>query len=234
MRTEKELLELFLNAKLDSYKLNTEFNETNTMELITIEDLIRFSYKHNIDTIFYYYTFIDEDVLSINDDVASNLRLDEDTLSILQDKFDEYNESILKLDFSKPIYLKVYCIYQGIIFFIQEDDYWFVDQGVGLPEKVCIELANEYFEDILTEKENKKQMLTDARNKLREHILNDEEFQKCTNIELRRMYANKIFKNNNKNQSLFYNEKDGLYDVPINTFIECVWKEYKDSLKNQC
>ncbi len=100
-----------------------------------------------------------------------------------------------------------------------------------MPEKVCVELANEYFEDILTEKKNKKQMITDARNKLREQILNDEEFQKCTNIELRRMYANKILKNSNNNRSLFYSEKGGLYDVPINTFIEDVWREYKDSLK---
>lgn len=231
MRTEKEILDMFKNAKLDSFKLNTEFNETNTMELMTIEDLIEFSCKHKIDTMFYNYTFIDEDVLSITDELISKLRLDEDALSILQDKFDDYNQSLSKLDFSKPIYLKVYCIYQGIVFFIQEDDYWFIDQGFGLPERACIELANEHFEDILTEKENKIQIVTDARNKLREHILNDKEFHKCTNIELRRMYANKMFKNNELNRSLFYSEKGGLYDVPINTFIEHVWKEYKDSIR---
>lgn len=45
------------------------------------------------------------------------------------------------------------------------------------------------------------------------------------------MYANKMFKNNEFNRSLFYTDKGGLYDVPINTFIEHVWKEYKDSIK---
>lgn len=69
MRTEKEILDMFKNAKLDSFKLNTEFNETNTMELMTIEDLIEFSCKHKIDTMFYNYTFIDEDVLSITDEL---------------------------------------------------------------------------------------------------------------------------------------------------------------------
>lgn len=230
MRTEKELLELFTNAKLDGYKLNTEFNETNTMQLMTLEDLVEFSSKHKIDTMFYNYTFINEDLLSITEDITSNLKLDEDTLSILQDKFDEYNERLLKLDFNKPVYLKVYCIYQGIVFFVQEDDYWFIEQGFGMPETVCIELVNEYLEDILTKRENRKQMITDARNKLSEQILNDEEFRKCTNIQLRRMYAKKIFKDSNNNQSLFYSEKDGLYDVPINTFIEGIWREYKDSL----
>jgi len=94
MRTEKELLGMFENAKLDSFKLNTEFNETNTMELMTIEDLIEFSCKHGIDTMFYNYGFIDEDVLNITDEVISNLRLDESALSILQDKFDDYNQSL--------------------------------------------------------------------------------------------------------------------------------------------
>jgi uncharacterized protein YneR len=77
---------------------------------------------------------------------------------ILQGKFDEYNKSLLKLVFNKPLYLKVYCIYQGVIFFIQEEDYWFVEQGFGMPERVCIELSTQYFQEIVTEKENKKQI----------------------------------------------------------------------------
>jgi hypothetical protein len=62
-------------------------------------------------------------------------------------------------------------------------------------------------------------------------ILIDGGFQRCTNIESRRMYANKMFKNNKENQRLFYSDKEGLYDTPINTFIEDVWREYKYSLK---
>ena len=34
MRTEKELLDMFKNAKLDSFKLNTELNETNTIVFV--------------------------------------------------------------------------------------------------------------------------------------------------------------------------------------------------------
>lgn len=231
MRTEEELLELFKNVNLDSYKVNTEINESNSMQLMTIEDLVTFSCKHNIDTVFYNYTFIDEDVLSITEEVTSNLRLDEDTLSVLQDKFDEYNESLLKLDFNKPVNLKVYCVYQGVIFFVQEEDYWFETEEYGMPERTCVELSTKYLEEIITEKENKKQMINDARSKLREQILFDEEFHKCTNLQLRRMYANKMFQNNKDNQNLFYSEKEGLYDITILTFIEDVWREYKNSLK---
>jgi hypothetical protein len=231
MRTEKELLDMFKGSKLDSYKLNTEFDGTNTIELMTIEDLIEFSCKQNIRALFYNYAFIDEDALSITDDIISNLRLDEEDLSILQDKFDDYNQRISELDFSKPVYLKVYCVYQGIVFYIREDDYWFIDQGFSFPETVCMELVTEHFEDIVIEKKNKLQTITDARDKLREQILKDEEFHKCTNIELRRMYATKIFKNNEFNKSLFYREKGRLYDITANTFIEHVWKEYKESIK---
>ncbi|MTI47852.1 MAG: hypothetical protein FH761_08425 [Firmicutes bacterium] len=231
MKTEDELLELFKNANLDSYKVSADTNVTNAMKLMTIENLIEFSCKQNIDTIFYNYTFINEDVLSITEDVKSNLRLDEDILSILQDKFDEYNDSLLELDFDKPVYLNVYCIYQGVIFCVQEEDYWFEKQGFGMPEEVCLKLYTKYFEDIVTEKENKEQMISKARNELREKILSDEEFHKCTNIHSRRMYANKMFKNNENNQKLFYCENGGLYDISINTFIEYVWREYKNALK---
>lgn len=231
MWSEEKLLELLKKSKIDGYKLNTAFDGINTMQLVNTEDLLFFSCRHNIDTVFYNYTFINEDALNITEDVTSNLKFDEDTLSVLQAKLDDYNKSLLKLEFNKPVYLEVYCIYQGVVFFIREDDYWFVELGFGMPETVCVEFANDYFEDIIAEKKRKKQMITDSRNKLREQILNDEEFQKCTNIELRRMYADKIFNNSKYNQSLFRSEKSGLYDVPINTFIEEVWREYKDSLK---
>lgn len=230
MRTEEELLELLKNANFDSYLANVNINDNNTIQLTTIEELIKFSNQQNINTMFYNYTFITVDALSITEDVTSTLKLDEDTLMILQEKFEEYNNSLLNLDFDKPIYLNVYCIYQGIIFFIQEEDYWFEEQGIEMPEIACVELLTKYGQDIIKEKKNKEQMINDARNKLRQQILNDEEFQKCSNMQLRRMYANKMFKNN-ENQKLFYSKKDGLYDITINEFIEDVWREYKNSLK---
>lgn len=231
MRTEVELLELFKSANLDSYEVYTEIGEASAMQLMNLEDLMQFSCKHNIDTMFYHYSFIDEDLLSITEEVTSKLRLDEDTLLILHDKFDEYNKSVLELDFNKPVSLKIYCIYQGVIFFTQEDDYWFFEQGFGMPETACEELANKYYEDILAEKKNKKQMIADARIKLREQILKDVEFQRCTNEDLRRGYASKLFEDSKENKSLFYSEKGGLYDIPIYSFIEDVWREYKGSLK---
>ena len=231
MKSEEELLEMFKNVGLDSYKVNTETEITKSIQLMSIEDLIDFSCKHNIDTMFYSYTFIDEDVLTITNEITSKLRLGEE-LSVLQDKFDEYNEGLSEVDYSKPVYLNVYCIYQGVIFFSQEDDYWFIEQGFGMPETVCLELATENLEDIMTEKEKRKQKISEDRKNLRQQILNDEEFKICTNIQSRRLYADKMFRNNSANQQLFYSKREGLYDIPINSFVEDIWREYKGSLKH--
>ena len=231
MRTEKELLELLKDVDMVGYNVNAEIDKSNSMELASIEELIHFSCKHDIDSMFYCYNFIDEELLEINDEVISNLRLDENVLSVLQNEFDEYNESLSKLDFSNPVSLKLYCIHQGIILFVREDDYWFIEQGFDMPETICLKLANEYLEDIVAEGEKKKQKITEGRKKLREQILNDEEFQQCSNIQLRRIYANKIYNKTIENKRLFVGEKRGLYDITINDFIERIWREYKASLK---
>ncbi|SDH03752.1 hypothetical protein [Desulfosporosinus hippei] len=232
MKSEEELLELLKNEGFYSYRVHTTETEiTHTLQLTSMEDLLDFSCKHKIDTMFYSYNLIDKDVLSITDETTSQLKLGEDELLILQEKFDEYNDRLSEVDYSKPVALNVYCIYQGVIFFIQEEDYWFLEQGFGMPETVCIELATENFEDILKEKEKRKQNINEGRKDLRQQILNDEEFHRCTNQELRRQFANKMFRSNSVKQQLFYSEKEGLYDISINSFVEDIWREYKSSLK---
>ena len=235
MRTEQELLGLLKDIKLDGYKVDVQIDKTNSMELMSIEDLIHFSCKHDIDTMFYCYSFIDEDVLRIDDETISNLRFGEDVLSVLQNKFDEYNESISKLDFSNPVSLNLYCIYQGVVLFIQEDDYWFIEQGFSMPETACLELVDEYWEDIAIEREKKKQEIIKGRKKLREQILNDDEFKKCTNEKLRRAYTHKVFGCNGTYpyQHLFYTKKGEPIDILIFSFVEDIWREYKASLKNK-
>lgn len=235
MRTEKELLELLKDVDIVSYKVNAEIDKSNSMELASIEELIHFSCKHDIDSMFYHYGFIDEELLEINDEVISNLRLDEATLSVLQHEFDEYNKNISKLDFSNPVSLNLYCIHQGVILFIQENDYWFIEQGFDMPETACLKLANEYFEDIVGEKKKRKQEIIKGRKKLREQILNDDEFKVCSNRELRKAYIQKVFVCDGAYpyRHLFYTEKGVPFDILVSAFVDEIWKEYKASLKNK-
>ena len=64
------------------------------------------------------------------------------------------------------------------------------------------------------------------REQLREEILQDEEFGKCTNQQLRRVYASKLFRDK-EIQELFYSPLYGNYDIRISDFVEDIWREYK-------
>lgn len=79
---------------------------------MSIEDLIKFSNEHNIDTAFYYYDFIDEYYFMIDNETTSKFRLDETALSVLQNKIDRHNENLSKLDYDKPANLSDFYDYR--------------------------------------------------------------------------------------------------------------------------
>ena|GEM_PF-3408036 len=93
---------MFKNSSLSGYKVENGIYVTNEIKLMSIEDLIKLSNEYNIDTVFYYYDFIDEYYFMINDETTAKLRLDETALSVLKDKIDKHNENLSKLDYDKP------------------------------------------------------------------------------------------------------------------------------------
>ncbi|MDD7793659.1 hypothetical protein [Clostridium sp. 'White wine YQ'] len=230
MKTERELLKLFDDSNLNSFKIKNNVETANSITIMNIDDLIKLSINYGIDVMFYYYTFIDQEDLIINDDVLSKFNIDSEALSVLEDEINKYNESLSKLDYNKPICLYVYCIYQGFLLLATEEDFWFVDEGFGTPEAICAELITENLENIMSKRKNKKDEILEKRKILREQILSDEKFHKCTNAQLRKVYAKELFNDKPKNRNLFYRENGDPYDILINEFIEDVWKEYKTSL----
>ncbi|GKX65823.1 hypothetical protein [Inconstantimicrobium mannanitabidum] len=240
MKTEQELLELFKSSNIDGYKIeqtfettNSEenFATTNSMQLMCVEDIIKFSCKNNINSMFYYYGFTSEEALVIDDEIISDFWLEPEVKLILQDKFDEHNKRVYELDFNKPIYLYVYIIHQGIVLFAAEQDFWFFEEGLDFPKYVCEKIIDDNMNDINAERENKMERVYRDREVLHQQILNDEEFQQCTNQRLRLIYTGKIFKNNIDNKKLFIKESGGHYDITPGEFIELIWKEYKNNLK---
>ena len=230
MRTEKQLLQILNDNGIDYYEMASEINEDVAIQLVDFEQLCLFVKKHNIDTVFYRFEYPSADGLQITEEAIAELHIDDEIIAVMQKDFDDYNRSVGNLDFSRPYLLSVGCLYQGQMVFIMESDYWFEDWGYGHPKKMAISMIEEKLEDIENKKEEVYLEREEKRDQLRERLLADPNFHKCTNKELRRSYTQKLCNADKSIQDLFYSPKHGIYDIMIGAFIEEVWKEYKASL----
>jgi hypothetical protein len=234
MKKKYDLIQALHSAGFEIYEANTEIDETSALHLKNLDELIQFAQKQGVNSLFYCYQYLDAESLIIDDDVTSKLGFDEDTLSVLGDRIEHYNYKVYGLDFTQPISLHVYCVCQGFVYFSYDLDYWFIEQGFDLPENIALQLANESageIEDLTKETETER---AKKRERLRDQILNDPAFQKCTNSQLRRAYSDKLFSNNEEYSYLFFKKSNGMYssyretyDITPHLFIEEIWRDYK-------
>ena len=229
MLKKKELTRKLSEQNLDFYETVSDVLDDNAIELGNLEELLTFISRHGIDTIFFHYDYATAEELQITDMVIDKLNIDEEIQAVMQTTFQKYNRRVEQLDFSCPYSLTVYCIYQNFIIYCDDFDYWFREMGYGVPQKIALELIEEQLDAISRKKEKAAQEREKKRSQLRQRILEDESFHKCTNKELRRAYTQKLWNSDESIQALFYSPKHGLYDIMIGVFIEEVWREYKES-----
>lgn len=229
MLNKNELLKIMCENALYIYETANKVEMKSTIEFMNIDLMIEFAKNQKINTFFYHYYEMDEEDMIIDEDVIKKLRLDEDAITILNDQFDEYNRKVENMDFSRPVLLEIYCIYQGVLYSVKEYDYWFLEEGIEFPEITALKMATEYMEEIAKEKMSNQQRIAEEREKLKIKIMQDEEFRNCTNKTLRRSYATKLFSENGQLQKLFYSCTGMLRDVTIIAFVEQIWKEYKNN-----
>lgn len=230
MYTVKQLINKLNELSLDYYEMISDINEDMAIQLVDLEQLCRFIKKHNTGTVFYRFEYPSADGLQITEDVLSELHIDDDIIEVMKEDFNEYNRSVSNLDFSRPYLMSIGCLYQGHMVYIMESDYWFEDWGYGHPKKMALSMIEKKLEDIESKKKESYQKREEMRDRLRERLLADPNFHKCTNKELRRAYTRKLCNADRSIQDLFYSPTHGVYDIMIGAFIEEVWKEYKASL----
>ena len=230
MHAIEELISKLNEMNLDYYEMVSDINEDIAIQLVDLKQLHLFMQKHNIDTVFYRFEYVSSDDLQITEDVLRELHIDDEIIAVMQRDFDDYNRSVCNLDFSRPYLLSVGCLYQGYMVYIMESDYWFKDWGFGHPKITAISMIEEKLEDIENKKEEAYLKREEMRDQLRERLLADPNFHKCTNKELRRSYTQKLCNADKSILDLFYSPKHRNYDILIGAFIEEVWKEYKTSI----
>ena len=231
MLSKEQLLEKLSMMGLDVYETISDVIEDTSIQLVNFEELCRFIKNHNIDTVFYHYSYVDEENLQIDDEILEKVRPGKIMLELMEQEIEEYNESVCKLDFSKPYWLSVYFTYQNFMYYIEED-YWFQEEGFETPKLALINIMSKYLDKAVEMQDASKVERQRGREKLREQILNDEEFYRCTNQRLRGTYITSLLADNAELQALFRTPEGRLYDIMAVDFIEIIWKDYKEMQKS--
>ena len=115
MYTKKELSKFFEKKSIRIYETEDSVSNKTSIKLTSVDDLLDFASNQSIDTMFYYYGHISSEDLLIDEDVLSKFKVDEDGKNVLAKEIDKYNAKAEKLDYSQPVFLEIYCIYNGII-----------------------------------------------------------------------------------------------------------------------
>ena len=135
------------------------------------------------------------------------------------------------VDFTRPIMLNTFSIFQGSVVCNLESDYWNEEINLMKAEN-RLEYLQEKYKDILEQKENEREeKLEELKNELKEQMLNDETFLICSNKSLRRNYAETLIKNKKMKKYLepFLSEYSGQVSIiALAMFVEVVWAQYKN------
>mgnify|MGYP003602419201 CR=1 FL=1 len=237
---EKSLLESKIKEQgILSVEINNLFEFEDKfikLENENIDNLVTFAKSNDLKSIFYYYTYYDtEDYMIKEDDIEEEIgeRLDyfeQGLIDAFMAEVEEYNKKAADMDLSKPFQLCFFAIYQG--YFIggyYHDEDMDSDYSEDNYHKL-LKLVEKYFsrEEFIKKQEQEmqlgKQKKIEVLTRLKEYILNDPEFHKCTNDSLRLMYKTNLCKTNKDYSE--YHKKEHYRAV---RFIDALWKEHKNN-----
>ena len=155
----------------------------------------------------------------------------EEMYNIIINDIEDYNKKMREIDFSISFLYIFACLYNGKYIFVKMkvdrgiDDNFLIEHEDGLKEIV---LNNE--KNIQMKKQETHEIVNQLKKELREIIVNDEKFIKCTNKKLRMNYikdllTNRLDEHFEPLRKLWIAETvRGIYQDPID-FVELIWRE---------
>lgn len=237
MITFETLAKTFGEAEVKVFRV-FDIGETFKKGLLMsgMSDFIEFIKSSNIQRVFIYEHFEDAEDYYITEDVLSKEARyeNEEFLEYILPQINEYNRQISNLDFTFPSWVTAICFCDNNAFFVVcNNDRTLNGEKLKEPEEnyklICL-LNEERREKIREVSQNKIEAL---REELREQILSDKKFQLCTNQQLRREYAHKLFKKMHKKfeplKKVMYRENLSILSLEGRDFIELLWREIKDA-----
>ncbi len=167
----------------------------------TLDDLIGFIKKTNTSIVMIDTVYLDKESYKID------LELEEDEF-FLQKDVDDFNESLERIDFSKPYDVFLYFFYEGSSFGILYQNSELMKLASLSAEDRIIQFEKEHGEEYNKMLEERSRKTQDIENQLVENIANSPGFQFCTNQTLRSDFLINFFKKpeNNEAKKLLQNE----------------------------
>lgn len=233
MLIEEQLRSLLQNRGIAFYNALSEIEDTNTIRIECFEDFIAFVKEQNINCVFYQYEKTDQDNFWIDDDTFSFLKdefyIDKYTKKVLKPEIDKHNEKIRDVNFGRPCYLHIWCIYCGVFVEYKETDQWFNKECIYPAEDVLREMIQNRENEIENVRKTEKERVQKKIEILKEYVLNDPMFHKCTNQYLRTQYGYRFIKEHPEYDELFLTETNTKDEnlLAVVVFFNNIWTEYK-------
>jgi len=235
MISENELVNILKDNGIIPLKCIYESKEkTVVLDDKDINTLISYAKDNNIQYIFYEYRCLEKEDYIIDKDYI---------MTEIPDNFDEFykiashdiikhNKKVNAIDFKQPYLLEAFCIHQGSYVLTSQHVVWI--ENLLDAESVVKELRlkyNKQLEELRLktemEEEKRKELL---KEELKDIILSDDAFSRCTNQKMRRYYVDELLKKteNKKFLDLFMTDFGQFFIGKAATFVENLWILKKD------
>lgn len=231
MIQQEELAKKIEDEGINVFNVECGLNLTreNAIRLKEVDELIRFCKINEIKNIFYLYIFFHKEDYIVSDEMQEDI--EKDIYKLIKKEIKEHNKRVETIDFTRPAFLDVFCMFNDKSVCVLENDNW--DEEINLMKaEDLIEYLQENYEDILEQKENEREeKLELLKGELKEYMLNDETFLICSNKSLRRNYAETLIKNKKVKKYLepFISEYSGQVAITsLVMFVEVVWAEFRN------
>lgn len=222
---------LIFEGEMPSDILNKGFKFKN------LEDLIYFCTVQNIKSCFMDIQYTDVDDYKITQDLIEE-RVEVNSISLkhrILDEVRKYNKILLSLDDSNPTEIIIAVLYGSNYFYYYEQEELLIEDEIILEaEDKLEEILNLFESELQEELDEHNSKIEEQKEKLKEYVLNDPDFKRCTNMRLRRQYTIDLFKN--KLGREFKELKQHWSNPEILAYvyrgaidmIEMIWRELKD------
>ena len=221
LHSEEELNDLLSRVGLTALKYKNNIGEP-TIDLDTddINIFVNYAKSNQIQHIFYRYDFCDELDYDLDEWLAYEEK-EADLLKIAKKDIAEYKRQVNAIDLSQPVSLSLLCVHEGVILSLTLHEPWkkelvYAEQFVNfLKKKYRDKLLQLQVEGISEKQKNKDKTLEELKNL----ILSDPEFAKCTNQSLRYSYIRNLL--NRPENSRFS-------DMFLSGVGEIIWREARN------
>ena len=205
-----------------------------------ISEFFRLITTANINRVFIYehFEFL-EDYYITEETLKDVVRYEnDDFIDFIIPQINNYNSKIEKLDFKYPSMVIAFCICDNQFFFMFNTNERLLDGEELVEPETMLKIICDSNESQRCEILKKRRDLIDSlQEELRQQILKDDKFKVCTNQDLRRRYAAKLFSKLEKRfeplKSIMYQHNLAVLSREGREFIEVIWREILDSKKKQ-